>query len=86
MNSEQKNKPACNCGEANSFCDKAQYNEANPQEVLQLESHLKACPRCQEYTNKNIKLTSLCQKAQLEMLQEEERQHIKRLLKDSQIS
>jgi hypothetical protein len=80
MDSEKQNKAACNCKEANSYCDKAQYNEANHQEVQELQNHLKECPRCQEYTKKNIKLTSLCQKAQLEMLQEKERQELKRLL------
>lgn len=83
MNSENPDKKYCNCTEAGCYCDKAQYNEAAEWELKKLVSHLDKCPKCQEYTERNKKLTQLCKKAELTSLKEEERKELKWLLQEN---
>lgn len=77
MNSDEQQKEHCNCNEANSYCDKAQYNEAELWEQTKLQLHLTRCPYCQQYTMKNKRLTSLLNKAELNVLSPLERQALR---------
>lgn len=83
MSLDKTNKEYCKCKEANCFCDKAQYQEAQDWEIEQLTAHLEKCPKCQEYSKRNTKLTELCQKAKLTTLKDEEREELKELLKEN---
>ncbi|MCV6631372.1 MAG: hypothetical protein OIF50_16080 [Flavobacteriaceae bacterium] len=56
------------CEEAQHICDKAQYKEASLWERVKLSFHLMVCKVCQAYTKNNGKLTSLCEQAEMKVL------------------
>ena len=65
------------CEKAANFCDKAQYNEASAWEKIKLKFHLLVCKTCAKHSMKNKKLTSLCIKARLAVLSEEDKNKMK---------
>ncbi len=69
------------CEKAALICDKAQYNEATFIEKLQLMYHLYRCKRCAKHSKKNGELTSLCNKARLQVLSENDKVSMKEKLK-----
>ncbi|HZJ20241.1 MAG TPA: hypothetical protein VFD35_07815 [Pricia sp.] len=69
------------CEQAAFICNKAQYREASDAEKIKLRSHLATCNSCAAYTDRNIKFTTLCQKANLRNLSEEDKNRMKALLK-----
>lgn len=70
------------CEKAAIICSKAQYSEASLLDKLRLRLHILYCKTCHSYTKKNKRLTSLCQKAPLHSLSEQDKAEIKRHLTD----
>lgn len=69
------------CEQAATICNKTQYNEATFSEKMKLRFHLLLCKTCSGFTKKNNKLTSLCRKAPLHSLSEEDKEKLKERLK-----
>lgn len=65
------------CKEAAHICTKKQYEEATWKERIQLFLHLVVCKTCTAFSRKNAQLTSLCKKAHLQRLSDEEKQQMK---------
>lgn len=61
------------CDEAVIICHKAQYKEAGFWERVKLTFHLFYCQGCNQFSKKNKTLTSLCDKADLHQLTEQEK-------------
>lgn len=61
------------CDKAAIICNKTQYREATFLEMLKLRFHLMMCGQCASFTKQNTKLTTLCQKANLKSLSEEDK-------------
>ena len=70
------------CKEASSICDKSQYKEASWWDIIKLRVHLLYCKTCQLYSKKNSERTSLCDKAGLTMLSDEDKKKMKRDLEE----
>ena len=70
------------CDKAAVICNKAQYKEANLFDILKLKFHVFICKTCSLYTKKNTKLTTLCEKENLNSLSEEEKMRMKEELKN----
>ncbi len=70
------------CDKAATICDKAQYGEATLIEKIKLRFHLLICKTCATHSQKNTKLTSLCQKANLRVLSDQEKSKIKQELQN----
>lgn len=70
------------CEKASHICDKAQYDEATLFEKLRLKFHLLRCTKCALHSKKNGELTSLCNKARLSTLSEEDKTVLKEKLKN----
>lgn len=68
------------CEEAALICNKAQYREASDAEKVKLRNHLLTCKSCAGYTYRNIKFTTLCKKANLRNLSEEDKNRMKAML------
>lgn len=68
------------CDKAATICDKAQYKEATFFEKLKLNLHVLLCKTCSNHTKRNSKFTSLCEKANLHSLSEQEKLKIKQKL------
>lgn len=68
------------CEKAVCICDKAQYKEASSWDILKLKFHIFICRACSKHSEKNKKLTSLCHKAKLVALSEEEKRKLKECL------
>jgi len=66
--------------EAQLICDKVQYGEASSFEKLKLNVRLLWCKMTQNYTSKNVKLTSICQAANLNSMDNDKKDELKRLL------
>ncbi len=66
---------------AKKICTKSQYGEATWWELLQLNVYLFFCKECAEFSAKNSKLTSLCEKANLQTLPESDKEEMKEALK-----
>ena len=71
------------CEEAANICNKTQYKEATFIERLKLQWHILICKTCAAFTRKNTHLTTLCEKANLHSLSVEEKQKMKKKLKDN---
>lgn len=69
------------CDKAATICNKTQYREASFLEILKLRFHLFICKHCSEATEQNTKLTTLCEKAKLQSLSDEEKLTMKEKLK-----
>lgn len=65
------------CEEAAIICHKTQYKEATFWERLSLKFHLLMCKVCPQFSKKNAKLTTLCEKANLQELTHQEKLKMK---------
>ena len=70
------------CDEAAIICNKKQYKEATFTEKIKLVMHLLICKTCSKFSKKNVKLTSLCEKAPLHSLSEKDKVIMKKDLQD----
>ena len=68
------------CEKAAIICNKTQYREATFMEKLKLKFHLAMCKTCPDFSSRNAKLTSLCQKADLQSLSEADKLKMKDFL------
>ena len=68
------------CDEASDICNKKQYKEATWWQVLKLRYHLLICKTCNKYSTKNAKFTTLCEKANLHVISQEEKEAMKKKL------
>ena len=66
------------CEEASHICNKSQYKEASFWEILKLRFHIFYCKTCAKFTKRNKTLTTLCDKAGLTVLSEEDKECMKR--------
>ncbi|MEL7269263.1 MAG: hypothetical protein AAGL34_06810 [Bacteroidota bacterium] len=69
---------------AKQICTKSQYGEATWWELLQLNVYLFFSKECSDFSTKNKKLTSLCERAGLDTLSEDDKENMKELLKKRQ--
>ncbi|MEO1484832.1 MAG: hypothetical protein AAFU57_03730 [Bacteroidota bacterium] len=69
---------------AKYICTKSQYGEATWWELLQLKAYLLFSKECSDFSTKNKKLTSLCERAGLNALSEKDKDTMKELLKKQQ--
>lgn len=67
---------------AKQICTKSQYGEATWWELLQLNVYLLFSKECSDFSAKNKKLTSLCERAGLDTLSEDEKDDMKKKLKE----
>ncbi len=70
------------CEKAALICNKTQYREATFVEKMKLRFHLLVCKNCPEFAKRNTKLTTLCQKANLQSLTVEDKRRMKELLRE----
>ncbi|RKR14049.1 hypothetical protein CLV91_0118 [Maribacter vaceletii] len=61
------------CEKAAVICNKAQYKEASLMEKIKLKFHLFMCKACSKHSKKNAELTSLCNKANLHILSDNDK-------------
>jgi len=66
-----------NCEQAAHICDKSQYNEASLWEIIKLKLHHAYCKACLKHSQMNSKLTELCSRSKIHVLDE----HIKNTMK-----
>ncbi|SHH05506.1 hypothetical protein [Flagellimonas flava] len=66
------------CEEASQICNKSQYKEAGFWQVLKLRLHVLTCKTCAKFTKKNTAFTSLCEKANLQVLSESEKEAMRK--------
>lgn len=66
------------CDEANHVCDKTQYNDATLWEKIILNIHLIYCRACRKYTKNNAKLTRVLKKSEVECLDPECKEAMKK--------
>ena len=72
-----------NCEQASTICNKKQYQEASILEQIKLSLHLMFCKACSSFSRKNRKLTILCNKADLQILSEQEKIKMKETIERS---
>lgn len=72
------------CEKASIICNKTQYREASLWEKLNLRFHLFICKTCKAFTKKNTEFTSLCDKAGLQGISENEKIEMKERLNQHQ--
>lgn len=70
------------CEKAAIICDKTQYGEATFIEKVKLQLHLLMCKTCSAFSKKNTEFTTLCEKANLHSLSEQEKLRMKKQLQD----
>jgi len=70
------------CDKAALICNKAQYKEATFIEKMKLKLHLTMCKTCSKYTKENIEFTTLCEKANMTSLSDNEKIKMREALKD----
>ncbi|SNR29284.1 hypothetical protein SAMN04488009_0911 [Maribacter sedimenticola] len=68
------------CEKAACICNKAQYKEASFWETISLRFHILMCKACTKHSKQNKKLTTLCNKANLVALSEEDKRKMKESL------
>lgn len=66
------------CEEASKICNKSQYKEAGFWQILKLRFHIMTCKACAKFTKKNTALTSLCDKANLQVLSDSDKEAMRR--------
>ena len=66
------------CNEANHVCDKTQYKDATLWEKIVLNVHLIYCRACRKYTKNNAKLTKVLKKSEVECLDPECKEAMKK--------
>jgi len=70
------------CEEAQIICHKTQYKDASFWETLKLRFHILVCKACASFSQKNTRLTALCETASLHSLSDKDKVRIKRKLED----
>jgi hypothetical protein len=70
------------CEKAATICNKTQYREATFIEKLKLQFHLLMCKTCSAFSIQNSEFTTLCEKANLQMLSEQEKNKMKEKLQN----
>lgn len=70
------------CDKAALICNKAQYKEATSWEKFKLRFHLLVCKACAGFSKQNEQLTSICEKANLKALSEEQKGQMKEQLRN----
>lgn len=70
------------CDKAAIICNKTQYGEASFMDKVKLKFHLFMCKTCSTFTKKNTQLTTLCEKANLYGLSEQEKLKMKEQLQN----
>lgn len=65
------------CEEASNICNKSQYHEASFWDIVKLRIHLLYCKACRAYSKKNSELTTMCDRAGLNMLSKDEKKRMK---------
>ncbi len=70
------------CDEAAVICNKTQYKEASSWERFKLKFHLFMCRTCSAFTKKNTQLTTLCERANLRALSDNEKAQMKKRLEE----
>lgn len=68
------------CEDASHICNKSQYKEASFWEILKLRLHILTCKACARFTKQNTMLTSLCERAGLDVLSENDKEAMKKNL------
>ena len=68
------------CKKAGEICNKAQYNEAGFIQRSILKFHLFFCKTCASFSERNAKLSSICDKAEIQTLSVEEKEEMKKIL------
>ena len=68
------------CEEAGHICDKSQYKEASLWEIIKLKLHHIYCKACLTHSRRNSKLTKLCNSSRLQILEESEKNQMKKEL------
>ncbi len=76
----KKNDIFISCDQAKEICDKLQYNEATWLEKLKFKFRYLYCHVTRNYSNKNDKLTSTCNKAQIQCMDLKEKEELKKSL------
>lgn len=71
------------CTQALEICDKAQYHEASPWQVMKLKLHHVYCKNCRVHAGRNGKLTELCSKAELKCMDARKKEAIKEEIKEN---
>ncbi|UII78451.1 hypothetical protein [Flagellimonas sp. CMM7] len=66
------------CDEASNICNKSQYKEAGFWEILKLRLHILSCKACAKFTKQNTALTSLCDRAGLNVLSESDKEEMRK--------
>jgi len=69
------------CEEAADICNKAQYKEATFWEVLKLQVHNLHCKLCAKYSRNNARLTKMCKRADLHVLDANSKKQLEAELK-----
>ncbi|AWX43855.1 hypothetical protein HME9304_00846 [Flagellimonas maritima] len=70
------------CEQASTICNKSQYQEASFWEIQKLKLHILMCKTCAKFSRKNTVLTSLCDKAGLSILSENDKDEMRKKLKE----
>ncbi len=70
------------CEKASIICNKTQYREATFIEKMKLQFHLLICKTCSTFSKQNSTLTTLCEKANLQTLSEQEKIKMKEKLQN----
>lgn len=68
------------CEKAATICNKTQYREASFMEKMKLKFHLFMCKACSKHSRQNTQFTTLCEKANLQSLSEQEKLKMKQEL------
>ncbi|WP_420604225.1 hypothetical protein [Flagellimonas sp.] len=66
------------CEEAAHICNKSQYKEASFWQITKLKLHILMCKTCAKFTKQNTALTSLCERAGLNVLSESDKEAMKK--------
>ncbi|VAW13996.1 hypothetical protein MNBD_BACTEROID03-2473 [hydrothermal vent metagenome] len=69
------------CEEAATLCNKTQYKETTFFERLKLKFHLLVCKTCAKFSKQNTQFTTLCYKANLQSLTEQEKVEMKNAIR-----
>ena len=70
------------CEEAGHICDKSQYKEASLWEIIKLKLHHAYCKACLKHSQRNSKLTKLCNSAKIQTLDVEVKEEMKKELNE----
>lgn len=70
------------CEKASTICNKIQYNESTLIDKIKLRYHLFMCKTCSAFTKQNTELTTLCDKANLQGLSEQDKAKMNELFQN----